>query len=119
MASFTQTRKLSKAVTEDVVPQGGGSAAAVSSGDIRKLFKALSNDPALLAALRACKTPAEKHQVIRQNGLTPVTGTDLKLELAKCLHPTAFGGASQPEDDGFLDDVLHLASASSTDFVTS
>jgi len=82
-----------------------------SSNEIRKLFKAFSDDPAFHAAVRACKTPAEKHEVLRKAGFTPATGDEVKAELAKSLHP-APGTTPSQEDHEFLENVLHSASAS-------
>ena len=85
-----------------------------SSSDIRKLFKALSDDSELHAKLRVIKTPAEKHEILRNAGLTPVSDKDLRAELAKCLHPS--GAVATPEDEEFVDNVLHLAASHTTDF---
>jgi hypothetical protein len=84
-----------------------------SSSDIRKLFKAFCDDPALHDAVRACKTPAEKHDLLRKAGYTPVTGDELKAELAKSLQPVAAGTAPSPEDAEFVGNVMHLAAADS------
>ena len=85
-----------------------------SSSDIRKLFKALSDDPELHAKLRATKTPAEKHEILHNAGLTPVSDKDLKAELARSLHPS--GAVATPEDEEFVGNVLHLAASNTTDF---
>jgi hypothetical protein len=84
-----------------------------SSSEIRKLFKAFSDDPAFHAEVRACKTPAEKNEVLRKAGYSPLTGDELKAELVKCLQP-APGTAPSPEDSEFVENVMHLAAASLT-----
>ena len=109
--SSTNVRKLFKAFTDDATPHAGMPVAkpGVSSAEIRALFKAFSDNPALHAAVRACKSPAEKHGVIRKAGLTPVTDVQVKVELAKCL----LGEVLSPEDEEFLNSFIHLAVADS------
>ncbi len=85
-----------------------------SSSDIRKLFKAFSDNPAFHAEVRAADTPAEKHEIIRNAGHTPVTQEELHAELAKTLQSTT-SGAATPDDHEFVGSVLHLASATSSD----
>jgi hypothetical protein len=83
-----------------------------SSSDIRKLFKAFSENPAFHAEVRAAKTPAEKHEIIRKAGHTPVKQSELHAEVAKSIQP---GAAATPEDAEFVGAVLHLAAADSSD----
>ncbi len=87
-----------------------------SSSDIRKLFKAFSDDPAFHAAVHAAKTPAEKHEIIRKAGHTPVSQQELRAEVAKCLQPSTAGTAPTTEDHAFVGTVLNLAAADATDF---
>ncbi|GEM_PF-6426919 len=110
--SSSNARKLFKAFTDDATPNAGMPVAKpeVSPAEIRALFKAYADNPALQAAVRACKSPAEKHAVIRKAGLTPVTDAQIKAELAKCL----LGEASSPEDGEFLNVFVHLASCDSS-----
>ncbi|SRR5579859_260181 len=107
--SSSNARKLFKAFTEDAAAHTGMPVAkpGVSSADVRALFKAYSDNPTLQAAVRACKSPAEKHAVIRKAGLIPVTDAQIKAELAKCL----LGEAVSPEDGEFLHAFIHLAAA--------
>jgi hypothetical protein len=86
-----------------------------SSSDIRKLFKAFSDNPAFHAEVRAAKDPAQKHAIIRKAGYTPVTQDELHSELAKTLQSSASGAA--PDDQEFVGHVLHLAAASSSEAV--
>lgn len=83
-----------------------------SSSDIRKLFKAFSENPVFHADVRAAKTPAEKHEIIRKAGHAPVTQDELHAEIAKSIQS---GAAATPEDKEFVGTVLHLASADSSD----
>ncbi len=86
-----------------------------SSNEIRKLFKAFSDDPAFHASVRSAKSPAEKHEIIRKAGHTPVTDEELQAEVAKALHPQTQGATPTPEDSEFVGSVMHLASAASSD----
>ena len=79
-----------------------------SSSEIRKLFKAYSDDPAFHAQVRDAKTPAEKHAIIRKAGHVPVTADEMRAELAKSLQP---GAAASPEDTQFAHHVMSLAAA--------
>ena len=79
-----------------------------SSSDIRKLFKAYSDDPAFHAQVRDAKTPAEKHEIIRKAGHVPVTSDEMKAELAKSLQS---GASASPEDTQFAQHVMSLAAA--------
>lgn len=85
-----------------------------SSNDIRKLFKTFMDNPELHAKVRATTDQAQKHEILRNAGLTPVSDKDIKAELAKSLHPS--GNAATPEDDEFVSHVLHLAAAETSDF---
>ena len=49
-----------------------------SSSEIRKLFKAYSDNPAFHAKVRDAKTPKEKHEIIRQAGHVPVTSDEMQ-----------------------------------------
>ena len=88
-----------------------------SSSEIRKLFKAFSDNPAFLESVRAAKTPAEKHQIIRAAGHSPATSDEIQAELAKCLHPQGSGTAPSAADAEFVGTVAHLAAANSSDDV--
>ena len=79
-----------------------------SSSEIRKLFKAFSDNPALHAQVRDAKTPAEKHAIIRAAGHVPVNDEELHAELAKSLQS---GTAASPEDTEFAQHVMRLAAA--------
>jgi len=79
-----------------------------SSSDIRNLFKAFSDNPAFHAQVRDAKSPAEKHQIIRNAGHVPVKGEELQAELAKSLQA---GAPATPEDQEFVGHVVNLASA--------
>ena len=106
--SSSNSRKLFKAFTDDATAHVAAPVAKpdVSSAQVRALFKAYYDNPALQAAVRACKSPKEKHAVIREAGLTPVYDGQIKAELAKCLH----NEGSSPEDAEFLHVFVHLAS---------
>ena len=73
--------------------------------DVRNLFKAYHDNPDFHAEVRAAKTPAEKHAIIRKAGYVPVTGTELQAELGKAL-PSA-----TPDDQEFVGHVVTLAAA--------
>jgi len=79
-----------------------------SSSEIRKLFKAFSDNPAFHAQVRDANTPQEKHQIIRNAGHVPVKGEELQAELAKSLQS---GAPATPEDQEFVGHVVNLASA--------
>ena len=79
-----------------------------SSSDIRKLFKAYSDDPAFHAQVRDAKTPAEKHAIIRKAGHIPVTSEEMQAELAKSLQS---GASASPDDKEFVQHVVGLAAA--------
>lgn len=79
-----------------------------SSSDIRKLFKAYSDNPAFHAQVRDAKTPKEKHEIIRKAGHVPVTSAEMQAELLKTLQA---GTAAAPEDKEFVGHIMHLASA--------
>ena len=79
-----------------------------SSSDIRKLFKAFSDNPAFHTQVRDAKTPKEKHEIIRKAGHVPVKGEELQAELAKSLQA---GAPATPEDKEFVGHVVNLASA--------
>ncbi len=81
-----------------------------SSTEIRKLFKAFSDNPELHAKVRAAKNPAEKHEILKNAGHTPVTHQELQTELSKAM------GTGSADDKEFVGNVLHLAAAASTDF---
>lgn len=83
-----------------------------SSSDIRKLFKAMSDNPDLHNQVRSAKTPAEKHDVIRGAGHVPVTQDELQAELTKTLQS---GAPATPEDQAFVGHVMSLAAADSID----
>lgn len=103
-------RKFFKAFTDDGVVYADATNSRLQ--EIRNLFKALSDDPSLHAAIRACKNPAEKHELIRKAGYSPVSQEELKSELKKCLTQSSH----DERDEEFVDAVLHLASGQSTDF---
>jgi hypothetical protein len=85
-----------------------------SPSEIRKLYKAFSDDPTFHAAVRDAASPTEKHEIIRKAGHTPVTQAELQAELGKSLQPAATGGAVAPADSEFVGHVLQLAAAEST-----
>ena len=78
-----------------------------SSSEIRKLFKAYSDNPAFHAQVRDAKTPAEKHAIIRKAGHVPVTSEEMQAELLKSIP----GAATSPEDKEFVGHIMHLAAA--------
>jgi len=76
--------------------------------DVRKLFKAYHDNPNLHAEVRAAKTPAEKHAIIRNAGLVPVTDQEVHAELGKAIPPAT------PDDQEFVGHVVGLAAADAT-----
>jgi len=110
--SSNKDRKLFKAFAEDGGSPVGAPVVnvrvAASSSDIRRLFKAFFDDQSFHAAVQACSSPAEKHELIRKAGYVPVTHDGVRAELIKCLQP---GVPASLEDTEFVGNVIHLASA--------
>jgi hypothetical protein len=92
--------------------------ASASAADVRRMVKVQSEDPALYIKIRSAGSPSEKHAILREAGLTPVTDQEIQSELAKCLRPGAGAGAF-PDDSEFIGQVLHLVAADSTANVSS
>ena len=85
-----------------------------SSSDIRKLFKAFSDNPDFHAQVRAAGTKEKKHELLQNAGHTPATDDEIKAELAKSLQSAAAGTAT-PEDHELVGNIVHLASAETSD----
>jgi len=76
--------------------------------EIRNLYKAFHDNPDFHAQVRAAKTPAEKHTIIRNAGHVPSTDKEVQAELAKALQS---GAPATPDDQAFVGHVVSLAAA--------
>jgi len=86
-----------------------------SASNARRLIKALFEDRALHIKIRSANSAAEKHAILKDAGLTPISDEELLAEFKSCLAMGAPEATPDPEAATFVHNMLHLASANSSD----